>query len=394
MQVDQRKWMDEDQFTELFAIGQGLPGPTSTQLVVSTALARSGPVGGLSALMLWNLPGLIILTACGTLLDAYIDPDDPPFWLVGLPPAAVALVFKAMYGFSKNLDSLEMTLTLIAGLLAVLISGGDQRIPSSASQYVFPLSLLFGGMVTYIDSKRTKPWSTYQPPNRGWEAESDRTFRRIGIPLWVGGIIFLSWAVLLTLVICLVQVGGIKNVYLEIFEVMFRIGSIIFGGGQVVLPLLQDEVVPKWMTKQQFLQGLGLAQSMPGPLFNFAAYLGAVYQGIPGALVGFLGIFGPGIILIFAAVPFWARLRHVPWFRSTLKGVNAAAIGLVGAACILLWEAAVSTTADALVFSLAGYCTVVWDLQAPLVIILGGILGAILHQDALSLGQVNFCLSQ
>jgi chromate transporter len=386
--------MDEDQFTELFAIGQGLPGPTGTQLVVSTSLARAGPLAGLVAFIFWILPGLILLTTFGTLLDSYIDPDDPPFWLVGLPPAAVALVFKAMYGFSKNLDSLEMTLTLIAGLLAVLISGGDEKIPNSSSQYAFPLSLVFGGMVTYIDSKRSNPWSKYPPPSQGWQAESDRTLSRIGIPLWVGGMIFGVWLFLLILVICLVQVVGIKNVYLEIFELMFRIGSIIFGGGQVVLPLLQDEVVPKWMTKQQFLQGLGLAQSMPGPLFNFSAYLGAVYQGIPGALVGFLGIFGPGIILIFAAVPFWARLRHVPWFRSTLKGVNAAAIGLVGAACILLWEAAVSTIADALVFSLAGYCAVVWNLQAPLAIISGGILGAILHKNALNLGQVNFCSEQ
>ena len=94
-------------------------------------------------------------------------------------------------------------------------------------------------------------------------------------------------------------------------EVMYRIGSLIFGGGQVVLPMLQTEVVPSWMTKDQFLQGLGLAQSMPGPLFNFSSYLGAVYRGVPGALVAYVGLFGPGVILIFGMVPFWARLRHV-----------------------------------------------------------------------------------
>ena len=127
--------MDEEQFLELFAIGQGLPGPTSTQLVVSTALSRAGPMGGISALFLFNLPGFVVLTVCGVLLSAYIDPDNPPFWLVGLPPAAISLVFKAFYGFTKNFDKLELSLSLFSHLMAVLING-DARIPSNSSQYV------------------------------------------------------------------------------------------------------------------------------------------------------------------------------------------------------------------------------------------------------------------
>jgi chromate transporter len=216
--------------------------------------------------------------------------------------------------------------------------------------------------------------------------------KRIGILLWIGGLIFSSWVVLLVVVICLVNVAKLKNAYFEIFELIFRIGSIIFGGGQVVLPLQQDEVVPKWMIKEQFLQGLGLAQSLPGPLFNFVAYLGAIYQGVPGALIAYLGIFGPGVFLIFAAVPFWARLRHVRWFKSTLKGVNATAIGLVGAACIILWEAAINNAADAMVFSMAAFLVVVFNVQAPFCILANDIFGAILHQDALNLGQVAYCV--
>ena len=389
--MEKRSWIDEDQFLELFAIGQGLPGPTSTQLVVSTALVRAGAFGGISALVMWNLPGLVILTTCGVLLSEYIDPNDPPFWLVGLPPAAISLVFKAFYDFTKKFDTLELCLALFSHLIAILINA-DARIPSNSSQYVFPAMMVVGGLVTYIDSRREKPFSTYKAPSAGWESESDTTMKRIGIPLWVGGLIFLVWAVILVVVICLVVVAKVKNVYLEIFELMFRIGSIIFGGGQVVLPLLQDEVVPKWMTQDQFLQGLGLAQSMPGPLFNFAAYLGAVYQGVPGALVAFLGIFGPGVILIFAVVPFWARLRHVRWFKSALKGVNATAIGLVGAACIILWEAAIKDSADAMVFSVAAFMAVVFNVGAPFVILSGGVFGAILHQSALSLGQVSYCV--
>lgn len=175
---------------------------------------------------------------------------------------------------------------------------------------------------------------------------------------------------------------------------MYRIGSVIFGGGQVVLPLLQDEVVPAWMTKNQFLQGLGLAQSMPGPLFNFSAYLGAVYKGVPGALVAYVGLFGPGVILIFAMVPFWARLRHNDTFKAILKGVNATAIGLVGAACITLWESAITTAADAMVFSIAFTMTVAFNVGAPYCILTGGIVGAILHPSAADLGQQPYCIQQ
>ena len=214
--------------------------------------------------------------------------------------------------------------------------------------------------------------------------------KRIGIPLWVGGFIFFLWLFILVAVILLVDTFDVENVYLEIFEKMYRIGSIIFGGGQVVLPMLQDEVAD-WMTKDRFLQGLALAQSMPGPLFNFSAYLGAVYQGVPGALVAYCGLFAPGVILIFAMVPFWARLRHNATFKAILKGLNATAIGLVGAACVILWEAAISDAADAMVFCFAGTLACVFAIQAPLCILAGGVLGAILHSDALNLGQVPYC---
>ena len=388
--VVQRGWLDEEQFTELFAIGQGLPGPTSTQLVVSTALARAGPIGGLTAFFLWNLPGLIVLITCGVLIASFVDPNNPPWYLVGLPPAAISLVFKAFAGFGKKLDKMGIILCLISTLVAILING-DVRITPTVSQYVYPCLLLFGGLVTLLDSKREKPYGTYKSASKGWDAESDLTMKRIGIPLWVGALIFFVWAAVLTLSILLVDRAGIDNVYLEIFEVMYRIGSLIFGGGQVVLPMLQTEVVPYWMTKETFFQGLGLAQSMPGPLFNFSSYLGAVYQGVAGGLVAYVGLFGPGVILIFAMVPFWARLRHVKWFKSVLNGVNATAIGLVGAACVILWEGAIETAADAMVFVLAGTLAVVYNIGAPWVVLSGGIFGAILSREALSLGQVEWC---
>jgi chromate transporter len=389
--VEQRDWLDEEQFTELFAIGQGLPGPTSTQLVISTALARAGPLGGLMAFMLWNLPGLIILTVCGVLLASFIDPNNPPFWLVGLGPAAISLVFKAFYGFAIKLDSLGICLALFSCLAAILVDN-DDRIAPSNSQWVFPTCLIIGAIITFVDSKRKNPWGTYGSPGQGWDQESDETMKRIGIPMWLGALIIVLWAVILGVSVALTNREVVDNVYLEIFTVMYRIGSIIYGGGQVVLPMLQEEVVPKWMTNEQFLQGLGLAQSMPGPLFNFSAYLGAVYKGVPGALVAYIGLFGPGVILIFGIVPFWARLRHNQMFKAILKGLNSTAIGLVGAACVILWESAIRTAADAMVFSLAITLAVYFNVMAPLVVLAGGVFGALLHEDVLDLGQQPYCV--
>jgi hypothetical protein len=145
---------------------------------------------------------------------------------------------------------------------------------------------------------------------------------RTGIPIWVGGLIIFLWAGILVLVIVLKDVAKLDNVYLSIFGTMYRIGSIIFGGGQVVLPMLQDEVVPAWMTKDQFLQGLGLAQSMPGPLINFAAYLGAVYRGVPGALIAWCGLFGPGVILIFGVVRIHTYISGDTCYLYTLDAVR------------------------------------------------------------------------
>ena len=234
--VVQRNWLDEEQFTELFAIGQGLPGPTSTQLVVSTALARAGPIGGLTAFFLWNLPGLIVLIICGVLIATFVDPNNPPWYLVGLPPAAISQLFKAFYGFGKKLDKLGIILCLISSLVAILING-DERITPSVSQYVYPSMLLLGGITSYIDSRRKAPYGLYKSASKGWDAESDLLMKRIGIPLWVGGLIWVVWAVVLGTTVSVVsrarREGREVNVYLEIFEVMYRIGSLIFGGGQV-----------------------------------------------------------------------------------------------------------------------------------------------------------------
>jgi len=178
------------------------------------------------AFFLWNLPGLVVLTTCGILIQEFIDPDNPPWYLAGLPAAAISLVFKAFYGFASKLDSLGVLLSLSSCLVAVLINN-DAEISPNSSQWVFPVTLALGGIVTFVDSKRAKPFSEYGSPSKGWDSEDDETMKRIGIPLWVGALIFLVWLAVLVLVIVLVDVGKVDNVYLDIFETMYRIGSIV-----------------------------------------------------------------------------------------------------------------------------------------------------------------------
>jgi chromate transporter len=268
--------------------------------------------------------------------------------------------------------------------------------PSQPPQ-VYPLLLILGSLFTLVDSKRSNPIGTYKGASSGWDADNDLTFRRIGIPLWVGFAIFVFWALLLAA--CLIyrsnndsfNTGG----YLPLFECMYRVGSIIFGGGQVVLPMLYGEVVdtgwiskvsdyvkgqnfylficlkltapplphPPPFPKDTFYQGFALAQSLPGPLFNFSSFVGGAYLGVGGALVAYVGLFGPGVILIFAMMPFWATLRQTAWFKAVLVGLNSTAIGFIFAACILMWQSAVTNAASAAAFCVAGSMALVYKVR-------------------------------
>jgi len=161
----------------------------------------------------------------------------------------------------------------------------------------------------------------------------------------------------------------------------------------VVLPMLLNEVVdPGWVTEEQFFQGFALVQALPGPLFNFSAYLGCVYKGFPGAVVGWCGLFGPGIVLIFAFLPFWERVRKVKWFKTFLVGVNSTAIGLVVAACVVIWQKAAKSYADTIVFLFTGALVAFFKAPAPAAIVAGGLLGWVLSGQAAALGQKDYCM--
>lgn len=429
--VDKYQWLDDNRFVELLAVGQGLPGPTSTQMVVAVGASHAGVLGGLLAFMLWNVPSFIILVTVALISRENLDTDELPNFLQGLPPAAISLVFIAAYklgiqvlsvdpdsGVERYVQDIKIFLATLSTVVTLLVTG-EESFGTAAPSITFPGLLIFGGLVTLADSKREgKVGNYFTPPTEQEIRREEENLKRLEISPLLGGFLVFCWIATLVAFIIFKAVGvftdplqnlpenstistfdassdeGISQMGL-LFESMYRMGSIIYGGGQVVLPMLLEEVVETgWVSEAQFLQGFGLIQALPGPLFNFSSYLGAAYLGIKGAFIAWLGLFGPGVTLILAFLPFWARVRQVAWFKCFLTGVNAAAIGLIIAATAQLWETAVETWADAATFYLTGSLIFFGDpgkrfpkislVWVPICVFIGGLFGWILVEIPLA----------
>lgn len=332
--VEKLFWMTQAVYMELFSLGQFLPGPTSTQVSFAIGTIKKGALGGLLSGALFQYPGAIIMTAVGALAANILD--DPAPWLsgitAGVSAVGVALVASATKAMCFKLCSSKVTSTLctIAAVATILWP----------KTYMFPVVIAFGGIVTIIVERAT----TFDLS----EFRADDA-AHIKYGMFVGGLLLAIWLSVLVVVVVLVALfGDSLPEPLQWFEVFYRTGSIIYGGGQVVLPMLLDSVVQynctvdpcvvasdSWVTPEQFYAGLGVVQALPGPLFNFAAYLGAIiainaqYLFLWGSIICWVGLFAPGILLIFGVLPFWSKFRSWSWYRRALPGLNAAAIGLI-----------------------------------------------------------------
>ena len=357
--VARRRWLDEQRFVELLGLGQGLPGPTSTQMVVAVGTARAGPLGGLLAFLLFLYPAATIMALAGLGVAIFLDEEGRPQWLDGVQPATVALVAVAAWrlGTAVVNTRLTMGLMLLGAVVTILV-----RQP-----WAFPATLALGGMVTAVALRSQRHDAIDRPDSVPLD--------NLGISRVAGGVLLLLFSGLLGgLILARLALHDWSG--LQILESFYRTGSLIFGGGQVVLPMLSAEVVePGWVTEQQFLDGLALMLALPGPLFSFSAYLGAVAGGVPGLLLAFVGLFLPGVLVIFGVLPFWEQVRRYPWVRIALTGVNATAIGLVVGVVFLLWERADPSAAGAVIALLAFGSVMFFRVPAPLVIIGAGVLG-------------------
>ncbi len=312
--VQKRKWITESQYADLVALCQFLPGPASSQVVFALGLLRGGILGGLIASLCFTLPSAMLMIGFAYGVSRFDDLSTAG-WLHGLKLAAVAVVAQAVWGMGKNLcpDRIRVTICILVAAIVLIYPGAIVQIGVIAA----------GGLLGYF-LYRHLPASDFDSIS-----QPTKVSRRIAI---ISLLIFFLLLAALPFI-----ASSTSSRYIDYFDSFYRSGSLVFGGGHVVLPLLREEIVPKgWLTDDLFLAGYGAAQAVPGPLFTFSAYLGAAMQ--PGrwswlcGLWCLLAIFLPAWLLISGALPFWQTIRHQPWAKASLLGANAAVVGVLLAA--------------------------------------------------------------
>jgi chromate transporter len=355
--VTRRKWLEEPSYADIVALCQFLPGPASSQVGITIGLLRAGLAGALAAWLGFTAPSALAMMAFGYGVTAFGELGHAA-GLHGLKIVAVAVVAQAVWGMAQSLcpDRPRVTLAIGAAVLTLLL-------PSAVGQVgVIALGALIG-------------W-------RWLPGDAGKTANAIHVPLSrrAG---FAAFAIFVVLLILLPLAAGATQVHaIGLIDAFYRSGSLVFGGGHVVLPLLQQEVVPPgWISNDAFLAGYGAAQAVPGPLFTFAAYLGTAMQPSPngwlGALICLVAIFLPSFLLLFGALPFWNDLRQRADIQSALRGVNAAVVGLLLAALYTpVWTSAIGRPVDFAIAAVAFLLLVFWKVPPWLVVVLGALASA------------------
>ncbi len=347
--VEQRKYLTEKELLELMALCQILPGPTSTQTITAIGYKRGGPLIAFITLLIWAFPAVIIMTALAILFTQLEHQKVRGLSLIFIQPIAIGFVFYASVKIARKV--LDRPGTWILAIITLILS------LSIGSPYLFPILLIVGGVITNFMTQNTEEentrTSTYRPKVRYLSA--------FFLVLIITGILALVFPVL----------------PVQLFENFYRFGSLVFGGGQVLVPFMLEQFVNHnhYLTSEQFLTGYGLNQGLPGPVFSFASYVGAMCMqeyGVPGQLlggaIGAIGIFLPGTLLIFFVYPLWAYLKGIPAVRKSLLGINAAAAGLVGAAAIQLSQALEPTITNILISIVTFLLLQYTKISAPIII--------------------------
>lgn len=357
--VKRRKWIDEQSYADLVALCQFLPGPASSQVSIAIGIGRARLLGGVAAWMGFTLPSALALVAFAFGIGAFASAADAG-WLHGLKVVAVAVVAQAVWSMARTLcpDRERATIAVVASIVTLAW-------PTAVGQL---LSIFIAGVVGLM----IFPGS----------AASSVSHMRFPIGQKTG---VAAWIIFFLLLFGLPLVRQVTPGHtLEVFDSFFRVGSLVFGGGHVVLPLLQTEVVgPGWITNEQFVAGYGATQAVPGPLFTFSAYLGAVMgpepHGWTGAWLTLVAIFLPSFLLVVGALPFWDLLRAVPVFQSALKGINAAVVGLLLTALYKpVWTSAIHAPADFGLGLVAFSLLMFWKFPPWLVVILTALGGEVI----------------
>ncbi|GHG07340.1 chromate transporter [Deinococcus piscis] len=311
--VERRRWLSAAQFADLVALAQFLPGPSSSQVNLSIGYLRAGLPGALLAWAGFTLPSVLLLVALALWMGEWPDPEAG--WLAGLKVAAAAVVAHAAVSMWRSLIQGAVQAGLALGTATLLLAGAQfGGTGLGAGMQVLALLLCAG-----------VGWATLAAP-----AAPAQPLQLGPAPRTGAGLLLLA-AGLLVLLPLLRPLGPAW----ELLDQTYRAGALVFGGGHVVLPLLEAGLVPAWVDHGRFVAGYGAANAVPGPLFTFASYLGAAQHRLPaleGVLIATLGIFLPGALLMLGALPFWSHLAAQDWARRALLGLNAGVVGLLLAA--------------------------------------------------------------
>lgn len=363
--VVRRKWLDDHAFADIVALCQFLPGPASSQTGLAIGMHRAGWLGALAAWLGFTIPSVLLMIAFAYGVDILGNVEHAG-WLAGLKIAALAVVAQAVWAMASKFCTEQMTASLaIGGAIIVLTwSSGISQI------LVIAMGAILGWMLF-----------RHEVMKKATDGQSGHLHIPYGSRL---GFVLLAIFFLLLFGLPVLK-AWTQNSAVASFDSFFRTGSLVFGGGHVVLPLLQTAVVnPGWVGNDKFLAGYGAAQALPGPLFSFAAYLGAVMKPQPNGWLGglwcLLGIYVPAALLVFSSLPFWESLRRQSIAQAVLKGANAAVVGVLLAALYQpVWISAVQGPRE-FILALAAYgLLVIWKWPPWLVVAFSALGGTIIH---------------
>lgn len=346
--VIKKKYLTEEELVELIALTGILPGPSSTQTIVAIGHKIGGPILAFLTMLVWALPVLIVMTLLSFLSQFLAKMNISQDGLRYIGPMAVGFIALAAYRIGRKVvtDKITLMLLLLGGITTYFI-----REP-----WIYPIVLILGGVVSVATSKEKELWNRVKidPP---WPY-----LIAFGI-LAIGSILFtLIW----------------DNRILHLFESFYRYGYLVIGGGQVVVPLMYSELVEvnQYMTNEEFLTGFGLVQGLPGPMFSFSAYAGgmaarggSVLTQVIGAAAGGIGIFLPGLLLIYFIYPIWENLKKIKGIKISLKGITAVAGGLISVSAIILMQKSGFTFDNIIVMLFTVLLLFTKKIPAPIIVL-------------------------
>lgn len=343
--VEKRKWLSDKVYQDLVSLCQFLPGPASSQVGIGIGLMRGGIKGAILAFLGFTLPSVLILIAAVYFMKS-LDMDLD--FIKGLLIVAIAVVLHALVGMGKN--TLKNVWAVVIFLMSLIVA---LLFPTAYTQILIIIVTGIIGMFVYqVETKKETPLNINVSKSMSIASLILLVLLMFGLPI-------------------IAQV--INNDWLHMFDKLFRGGLLVFGGGHVVLPLLQSTFVPEMLDIDTFLAGYGLTQAMPGPLFTFGSYIGASLFGVIGGLVAMIAIFLPAFLLVIGTLPFWATLREHRLMKQALKGINAGVLGILGAAWINPIIMHTVTHWMDVLFSLILFCLLYFVKCPPWVIVLLGI---------------------